>query len=395
MGTHNLGTHHLGRHTKTRRYWLGSVLAALLTVGATAAVVVVLTSQHTSAQQLRQQGADNALLQVATQPLQLATEMRREVKLTGRVVARQSVSLAFEPAGRVIDIRVDRGDRVEQGEVLARLDTRRLESRLAEVAARSEEARAALALAQRQEERESQLNQSNFASRTALDQARTERLSQQARLAALAAEQESLSADLADSTLTAPFAGQIVARQVDVGSLVSSGTAAFDLVDTRQLEAHIGLPARLAGTLAAGDTVTITVHGQAFEGDVRARLAQVDNDSRTQTLVVALANPENVVPGDLATLTYTLAEPAEGYWVPLSALRASDRGLWNVLIAEPLEDERYRVATASVELLHTEGDRAFVRGTLLPGMQLITQGAHRIVPGQQVTLARGIAHAAS
>lgn len=62
MGTHNLGTHHLGRHTKTRRYWLGSVLAALLTVGATAAVVVVLTSQHTSAQQLRQQGADNALL---------------------------------------------------------------------------------------------------------------------------------------------------------------------------------------------------------------------------------------------------------------------------------------------------------------------------------------------
>ena len=32
MGTHNLGTHHLGRHTKTRRYWLGSVLAALLTV---------------------------------------------------------------------------------------------------------------------------------------------------------------------------------------------------------------------------------------------------------------------------------------------------------------------------------------------------------------------------
>ncbi len=89
---------------------------------------------------------------------------------------------------------------------------------------------------------------------------------------------------------------------------------------------------------------------------------------------MALANPENVVPGDLATLTYTLAEPAEGYWVPLSALRASDRGLWSVLIAEPLEDERYRVATASVELLHTEGDRAFVRGTLLPGMQLITQG---------------------
>ena len=79
------------------------------------------------------------------------------MRLTGRVVARQSVSLAFEPAGRVEAVLAERGDAVEQGEVLARLDTRRLESRLAEVAARSEEARASLALAQRQEERDALL----------------------------------------------------------------------------------------------------------------------------------------------------------------------------------------------------------------------------------------------
>ena len=165
---------------------LRGALAALSMIGATLVVVALVSSQHSSAQQARQQGADNALLQVATLPLEQAETLTREVRLTGRVVARQSVSLAFEPAGRVESLLADRGDAVEQGDVLASLDTRRLESRLAEVAARSEEARASLALAQRQEEREAQLNQSNFASRTALDQARTDRLTLQARLSALA-----------------------------------------------------------------------------------------------------------------------------------------------------------------------------------------------------------------
>jgi len=366
-------------------------LAALLMISATLAAVFFLSSQHSSAQQARQQGADNALLQVATVALEQAEQLQRDVRLTGRVVARQSVSLAFEPAGRVSAVSADRGDAVEQGDVLATLDTRRLESRLAEVAARSEEARASLALAQRQEEREAQLNQSNFASRTALDQARTDRLTLQARLAALAAERDSLTADLDDSTLKAPFAGRVIERHVSVGSLVSSGTTAFDLIDVEQLEAHLGLPAALAATFTPDEAVELLVNGEEVSGEVRARLPQVDSDSRTQTLVVSLEAPDHAVPGDLAELRYRITEPANGYWVPLDSLQAADRGLWNVLVAESLENDHYRVAQASVELLHSEGDQAFVRGTLAPGMRLITGGTHRVTPGQQVTLSEEVA----
>ena len=369
-------------------------LAALLMVGATLATVFFLSSQHSSAQQARQQGADNALLQVASKALEQAEQLQRDVRLTGRVVARQSVSLAFEPAGRVSAVSADRGDAVEQGDVLATLDTRRLESRLAEVAARSEEARASLALAQRQEEREAQLNQSNFASRTALDQARTDRLTLQARLAALAAERDSLTADLDDSTLKAPFAGRVIERHVSVGSLVSSGTTAFDLIDVEQLEAHLGLPAALAATFTPDEAVELMVNGEEVSGEVRARLPQVDSDSRTQTLVVSLEAPDHAVPGDLAELRYRITEPANGYWVPLDSLQAADRGLWNVLVAEPLENDHYRVAQASVELLHSEGDQAFVRGTLASGMRLITGGTHRVTPGQQVTLSEEVAYEA-
>ena len=386
----------MGTLNTSWRYRLRGLLVALLMVGVTLSVITLLTSQHSRAQQ-QPQGEDNDVLQVTTQTLAPEEALTRHVHLTGRVVARQAVALAFEPAGRVVDIRADRGDAVAQGAVLATLDTRRLESRLAEVSARSEEAHASLALAQRQEEREAQLNQNNFASRTALDQARTDRLTLQARLSALAAERDSLMADLDDSTLKAPFAGRIVARHIDVGSLVSSGTTAFDLVDIDQLEAHLGLPARLAAEFAVGQPVMLSVNDRAIPGEVRARLPRVDNDSRTQTLVIALNHTANaagrVVPGDLAELNYAVSEPASGYWVPLDALRAADRGLWNVLIVEPIDSGRYRVAHASIELLHGEGDRAFVRGTLAPGMRLITSGTHRITPGQLVTLSEEVAHA--
>ncbi|MCC5903383.1 MAG: efflux RND transporter periplasmic adaptor subunit [Halomonas sp.] len=373
---------------------LRGMLVALLMVGITLGAVTFLTSQHSSAQQARQQEGDNSLLQVASLTLEQVEQLQRDVRLTGRVVAHQSVSLAFEPAGRVSTVLADRGDAVEEGDVLATLDTRRLESRLAEVAARSDEARASLAHAQRQEEREAQLNQSNFASRTALDQARTDRLTLQARLSALAAERDSLSADLDDSTLKAPFEGRVIERHISVGSLVSSGTAAFDLIDAGKLEAHLGLPARLAATFVPGEPVTLSVNGHIVSGEVRARLPQVDNDSRTQTLVVSLEPSTSAVPGDLVELRYAITEPASGYWVPLDALIAADRGLWNVLVAEPLENGHYRVARASVELLHTSADQAFVRGTLAPDMRLITSGTHRIIPGQQVTLSEEVAHAA-
>ncbi len=58
------------------------MLAALLMVGVTLAAVSFLTSQHSSAQQARQQGADNALLQVATEALEQAEQLQRDVRLT-------------------------------------------------------------------------------------------------------------------------------------------------------------------------------------------------------------------------------------------------------------------------------------------------------------------------
>ena len=74
-----------------------------------------------------------------------------------------------------------------------------------------------------------------------------------------------------------------------------------------------------------------------------------------------------------------------GYWVPASALTPNRRGLWAVYVAVG-EGATSTVATRDVELLHTDGGRSFVRGTLEDGEEVIVSGGHKVVAGQKVAI---------
>ncbi|MGI9518363.1 MAG: hypothetical protein ACR2NP_15010, partial [Pirellulaceae bacterium] len=74
-----------------------------------------------------------------------------------------------------------------------------------------------------------------------------------------------------------------------------------------------------------------------------------------------------------------------GFWLPVAALQKDARGLWTCLVLEPHENGSSQVvARRLVEVLHTEQDRVFVRGTLGAGDLVIDQGGHRVVIGQRV-----------
>ena len=72
-----------------------------------------------------------------------------------------------------------------------------------------------------------------------------------------------------------------------------------------------------------------------------------------------------------------------GFWLPLTALTESERGLWGVLVVNRSSVLERRV----VEVLHAEADRAYVRGTLQDGDWVVRTGVQRLVPGQQVAAA--------
>ena len=74
------------------------------------------------------------------------------------------------------------------------------------------------------------------------------------------------------------------------------------------------------------------------------------------------------------------AVDAPGFWLPLSALTEADRGLWGVYVvnAEQIVERRL------IEIVHSEADRVFVRGTLATDDRVVATGVQRIVPGQVV-----------
>lgn len=362
---------------------------------------------------------------------------------TGELVAGRSSTLGFERAGTVVAVLVDEGDRVVAGQPLARLDMRTLVAQQQQLAAQRDTAQAQLrelqagprqedivtaqasvaeieqqlALARLQRDRREDLYNQGAISREEFDReafntgalenrlaqaqsqlselqngTRVEQLdAQTAQVRQVEASLGQLDVDLDKSVLRAPFDGIVSSRSVDEGAVVANGQAVLSLVEAGPLEAKVGVPPAVADTLREGEEVSVTVGDRPYAATVTALLPELDATSRTVTIVLQVAAADLTV-GQTVRLSLSETQPAEGIWLPTTALVPSDRGLWSVyVLTAPESDdqaalppETYLVSRRDVEVVHTEGDRALVSGTLQPGEQAIVSGTHRLAPGQQV-----------
>ena len=229
-------------------------------------------------------------------------------------------------------------------------------------------------------------------------------------IAAQDAVVEQLTAQIADlditidkSTITAPFDGVIGDRQQDEGTVVSAGQAVVRLVESAQPEVEIGIPSNTVQTLPPGSSQFVEVGGDRYSATVQSILPELDPATRTRTVVLQLAGVDSniVAPGQIARLHLQESIPDPGYWLPTTALVQGEKGLWNAYAvipdhststsstastsaSFPSSSSSYRVERRIVDVLHTEGDRVFVQGTLAPGDVLIANGVQRVVPGQQI-----------
>ena len=207
-------------------------------------------------------------------------------------------------------------------------------------------------------------------------------------MAQIEASLRNLDVSISKSVIYAPFSGRVSLRLVDEGVVVSPGQSVMRLVEGNALEARIGVPAQMANRITNGSKQTVEVDGQLFEGQITARLPELENASQTVTVVVALSPDAQPTIGATARLSLRDQQSETGYWLPTSALVAGERGLWSAYVLDPPEegtaDNLFAVARREVEVLYTEADRAFVRGLLQPGDAVITSGTHRLVPGQLV-----------
>jgi RND family efflux transporter MFP subunit len=302
----------------------------------------------------------------------------------GRVVNRRASDLGFDRSGRLDEVAFEEGDRVAEGDVLARLDMRELRSLRRQAVAEVRRIEAQLALAKVTTQRRNKLHAADHLAPQELDEAVYSEEAIAAGLEAARAAVQNIDVRLELSEIRAPYPGTIEDRFVDEGTVVSPGAAILRIVEDDVLEVQMGVPPDAAAALEPGSTHELVIDGRTQPAKLHAVLPTVEADTRTVRVVFRLEGSEGPVrAGSLARLTLETEVPGEGFWLPLTALAESRRGLWSAYVVVDAE-QGAQVDRRLVEVIHAGAERVFVRGALRTGERVVTTGIHRLVPGQRV-----------
>ncbi|MEO9970791.1 MAG: efflux RND transporter periplasmic adaptor subunit [Hyphomonadaceae bacterium] len=329
--------------------------------------------------------AEPEALSVTVAPAHMRETLILNESFSGLVVARRTSQLGFAAGGRVIRIEADIGDRVQAGQPLGKLDTRSLTAQLTASRANAAEARANYQLSRTVVERQSKLFERGHVAQQRVDEATAQASAAAARIEAAMAQSDALEVAIDLAVLRAPFSGTVTQRLIDEGAIALPGAPILEIVEDRKLEARIGLPAMSAATIKTGQEVELLSERGPVPAKMRSSTGIVDRTQRTVTVIFDITSPELVDPGAIVRLSLERGVDERGFWVPVSALSESSRGLWSIYIAESV-DGGWRASPQLVEIVQADGGRAYVRGTVRDGDQIILDGLSRLVPGQAVVL---------
>lgn len=304
---------------------------------------------------------------------------------SGVLLPANRVVVAFEFAGKLQTMLVNEGDRVDEGELLARLDTSLLDIERRELQASLAEAQANLRLAEANLQRQQSLESDGFASQQRRDELEAGRDAVKANISRLQAMLDGNLLKQQKSHLNAPFAGVVGERYVEQGSTVAGGAPVLRLLQSGRMEAHVGLPRQLAQRVRSGDVVQVIVGGQEMSGTVLAVGAELKAGSHTVKLRIALP-AQNTLSGSLAQLKLADIIASPGFELPQSALTASLRGLWRVYVLQPVADGLHRIEARDLQLRYGGEYRVYVEGGLADGELVVASGVHKLVPGQLVRI---------
>lgn len=227
------------------------------------------------------------------------------------VEAVRQATVAAQVPGRVVDVRVDAGARVRQGELLMRLDAR-------EASEGVSSARALLAQAEAHHARTKNLHAQKFVSGAALDKAEAE-------LKAARAASGQAGAGLSHASVTAPISGIVAQRHAELGEMASPGRPLVTVFDPRGLRLVAQIPqARLADLRRGGSVLKARVEFPETGRRVDAVRVEVlpTADLRAHTVAARAYLPEGVegaIPG-MAARVHFVTGAAKMLTVPARAV---------------------------------------------------------------------------
>ncbi|AZV77034.1 efflux RND transporter periplasmic adaptor subunit [Parasedimentitalea marina] len=329
-----------------------------------------------------------AAIPVTSARIQIIDHYQVFEHFVGRLEPAQRADTSFEHGGLITDIFTDEGQHVEKGAIIARLDIQILQTELDRLHGQLQHVTAQVELARLTEQRQINLQVKGHVSDQRADEARLKTKAFDGQRIALLASVHRIELDLEKSLLRAPFSGIVGRRHVDVGTVVQGGTPVLEILETSAPRARIGIAPEAAKALHIGQQIDLSADGSSLAGRISAIRLDMSTQTRSVSVLVDLEARKNVQFGN--TIRFRLARdiPETGAWLQISALSEGYKGTWTTLTLKPTDtDGQYQVGQEAVEIIHTNGQQAFVRGTLTDGQRIITSGRNRVIPGQTVSLA--------
>lgn len=339
-------------------------------------------------------------MSVSTLRLSLAESYDISRVYGGQLKYGRSSQMGFETPGVIDEVHVSEGDLVKAGDTLVTLDQSAIRAQLDGALAEVDTARAMVHAQQAQLElslstlnRNEALAKDGHISKQLLDELRQQSAIQRANLGvsetqlkSVNARAQQLAVSFNKTLLTAPYDARVQTRHLDEGSIVSPGAPAITIVESGNIEATIGFPQQMIDSLIMGKSYEFMVNGQQVPGRLKAILPNVDAVTGTVTALFTM-DSDRLFGGTLAELKLDVNVRAPGFWVPVSALAESQRGLWSVMVVNESDVGTSTVETRLVEIIHRGRNAVYVHGTLEDGDLIVDSGTGRIVPGQNVRVA--------
>lgn len=295
------------------------------------------------------------------------------VEALGTLRANEAVDLTAPVTEKITALFFDDGQMVEAGAVL-------VEMKSVEQAALLDEARAALADAQRQYDRAAPLAARGVSSDQVLDERRAALDGAKARLRAIESR-------LADRVIRAPFTGVVGLRNISVGALVRPGDVIVQLLDVSVLKLDFSVPATFLSTLKPGlkiEAKTSAYPGRVFEGLVASLDPQVDPVTRSITVRARIPNPDGSLKPGLLMVVELFKSPRETIVIPEEALMPQGRD--NFVLAVVPKDSGMVAERRKLTLGERRPGEVEVLNGLAKGDKVITHGTMIARPGQPVTI---------
>jgi HlyD family secretion protein len=330
--TETLGMHHSTMFSKRLRKYLIIALVAILAV---AAVIIWKKAGNTTVPQYKTEQVQRGELTVI-------------VTATGTLQPTNTVSVGSELSGIIKSVEVNYNDRVKVGQILAKLDTLKLEAQLTQSKAALESAKAKVLQVQatvvetraklNQFQKVKELSSGKVPSQSDMDAAGAafERAKADAASAAAAVSQaeatlQANETDMSKSVIRSPINGIVLTRSIEPGQTVAASFQApvlFTLAqDLTQMELHVNVDEADIGKIHEGQKATFSVSAypnRTFEGRItQARYASTTTSGVvTYETVLKVDNTDlSLRPGMTATADITIEKVENAILVPSAALR--------------------------------------------------------------------------